>query len=213
MESRSEGLKSLPERYSVFSREKPFINKHCERWSPKLLICREASQWERVRVTVVEACAQRHAGTCQTTPSSCPESWRPGGRWGRHRVASDAGSCSGLCRVPGRGRLRVFTKQGSREREVESIHQQKSECPRTVVFKLSTGDTWTSLRSFQGVCVVKTFSIIIPGLCLFHSHPFCERTVEFSGGHMVCIDIIVLMAKGMCVFLFKSVSVLISNTV
>ena len=30
---------------------------------------------------------------------------------------------------------------------------------------------------------------------------------------MVCIDIIVLMAKGMCVFLFKSVSVLISNTV
>lgn len=103
--------------------------------------------------------------------------------------------------------------QGSREGEVERVHQQKSECPRTVVFKLSTVDTWTSLRSFQGVCVVKTFSIIIPGLCLFHSHPFRECTVEFSGGHTVCVDIIVLMAKGMCVFPFKSVSVLISNTV
>lgn len=183
----------------MFSREKPFINKHCERWSPKLLICREASQWERVRVTVVEACAQRHAGTCQTTPSSCRVLEA---RW-------EMGQAQGCLRC----RELQWLVQGSREGEVESVHQQKSECPRTVVFKLSTGDTWTSLRSFQGVCVVKTFSIIITGLCLFHSHPFCERTVEFSGGHMVCIDIIVLMAKGMCVFLFKSVSVLISNTV
>lgn len=62
--------------------------------------------------------------------------------------------------------------QGSGEGEVERVHPQKNERPRTVVFTLSTGDTWTSLRSFQGVCVVKTFSIIIPGLCLFHSHPF-----------------------------------------
>lgn len=30
---------------------------------------------------------------------------------------------------------------------------------------------------------------------------------------MVCVDIVVLMAKGMCVFLFRSASVLISNTV
>lgn len=111
-----------------------------------------------------------------------------------------------------RGELQ-WVVQGSREGEVERVHQQKNECPGTVVFKVLTGDTWTSLRSFQGVCVVKTFSIIIPRLCLFHSHPLHERTVEFSRGHMVCVDIIVLKAKGICVFLFKSVSVLISNTV
>ena len=103
--------------------------------------------------------------------------------------------------------------QGSREGEVERVHPQKNERPRTVAFTLSAGDTRTSLRSFQGICVVKTFSIIIPGLRLFHSHPFLECTVEFSGGHMVCVDVVVLMAKGMCVFLFRSASVLISNTV
>ena len=103
--------------------------------------------------------------------------------------------------------------QGSREEEVKRVHQQKNECPGTVVFKLLIGDTWTSPRSFQGICVVKTSSIIIPRFCLFHSHPLHERTVEFSRGYMVCVDIIVLMAKGICVFLFKSVSVLIANIV
>ena len=57
--------------------------------------------------------------------------------------------------------------QGSREGEVERVHQQKNECPGTVVFKLLTGDTWTSPRSFQDVCVVKTSSIIIQDFVFF----------------------------------------------
>lgn len=44
------------------------------------------------------------------------------------------------------------------------------------------------------------------------SHPFHECPVEFSRGYMICVDIIVLMANGRCVFLLKQVSVFISNT-
>lgn len=80
---------------------------------------------------------------------------------------------------------------------------------RTVVLKLWFGDAWASLRHFQGVCDVKTFfSITTPRVHLpFSRSSFHECTVEFSRGFMACVDVIILIANGLCVFQFKRASV------
>lgn len=66
---------------------------------------------------------------------------------------------------------------------------------------------WGSLRPFQGVHEVKiTFM-----LSFSHVH-----TVAFSRGHMVCDDVITLIANGMWTYVFlcfKNFSVLFSKTV